>query len=209
MKSLTVFLRAALAQLSALLNALIRVVQVQRRAQLIVVLLVSAIVGFLVAYTVHSTRSLKHQWASHKSVLVIAHDIAAGDSLNSSNTLLVDLPLAIQPINALTVLPLQARTRIALSTRTTLTDSMIVVDGFRIQIPQGWRGVAMSTDLVAPTLVVGDHVDVVSFDTVIAGAALVIEVSPTQGITIAVPAATAAVVATASRTGDISLVLAT
>ncbi|NCX05540.1 MAG: hypothetical protein EBW68_07145, partial [Actinobacteria bacterium] len=60
-----------------------------------------------------------------------------------------------------------------------------------------------------PTVIAGDHVDVVTADTVIAAGALVIEVSPTNGITIAVPAESAAVVATASRNGDASLVLAT
>ena len=67
----------------------------------------------------------------------------------------------------------------------------------------------MPTDLVAPTVIAGDHVDVVSADAVIAAGALVIEVSATNGITIAVPAESAAVVATASRNGDASLVLAT
>jgi hypothetical protein len=86
---------------------------------------------------------------------------------------------------------------------------MILRDNARFQIPSGWRGVAMPTDLVAPTVIAGDHVDVVSADTVITAGALVIEVSPTNGITIAVPAESAAVVATASRNGDASLVLAT
>lgn len=67
----------------------------------------------------------------------------------------------------------------------------------------------MPTDLVAPTVIAGNHVDVVSADTIIAAGALVIEVSPSNGITIAVPAEYAAIVATASRAGDASLVLAT
>jgi hypothetical protein len=99
--------------------------------------------------------------------------------------------------------------RIALSSSTAISASMILLDNARFQIPSGWRGVAMPTDLVAPTVIAGDHVDVVSADTVITAGALVIEVSPTNGITIAVPAESAAVVATASRNGDASLVLAT
>jgi len=209
MKSLTVFLRVALAQFTTLLNALIRALQIQRRAQLIAVLVVSIAIGFLVARTVHSTRATQQQWTSKVSILVTSRNLAAGESLTSENTQYVALPIAIQPHEALTKIPADARTRIALSSRTALSTSMIIGDNGRIQIPSGWRGVAMPTDLVAPTVIAGDHVDVVSADAVIAAAALVIEVSPSNGITIAVPAEAAAIVATASRNGEASLVLAT
>jgi len=209
MKSLTFFLRTAIAQFTTLLNVLIRALQIQRRAQLIAVLVVSILIGFLVARTVHATRTSQHQWASQTSVLVTTNNVAAGESLTNANTHRVALPLAIQPPDALTEIPTNARMRLALSSRTALTSSMIIRDNARIQIPSGWRGVAMPTDLVAPTVIAGDHVDVVTADTVIAAGALVIEVSTTNGITIAVPAESSAVVATASRNGDASLVLAT
>jgi Flp pilus assembly protein CpaB len=209
MKSLSVFLRVALAQFTTLLNVLIRALQIQRRAQLIAVLVVSIIIGFLVARTVHSTRATQHQWASQVSILVTSDNVAAGEELTNANTHRVALPMAIQPPDALTEIPTNARMRIALSSSTALSTSMILRDNARFQIPSGWRGVAMPTDLVAPTVIAGDHVDVVSADTVITAGALVIEVSPTNGITIAVPAESAAVVATASRNGDASLVLAT
>jgi len=209
MKSLTFFLRTAIAQFTTLLNVLIRALQIQRRAQLIAVLVISVVIGFLVARTVHATRTSQHQWASQTSVLVTTNNVAAGESLTNANTHRVALPLAIQPPDALTEIPTNARMRLALSSRTALTSSMIIRDNARIQIPSGWRGVAMPTDLVAPTVIAGDHVDVVTADTVIAAGALVIEVSTTNGITIAVPAESSAVVATASRNGDASLVLAT
>ena len=209
MKSLTFFLRTALAQFTTLFNVLIRALQIQRRAQLIAVLVVSVVIGFLVARTVHSTRATHQQWASQVSILVTSRNVAAGESITNANTHRVALPLAIQPPDALTKIPTNARSRIALSARTALSKSMIVRDNARIQIPSGWRGVAMPTDLVAPTVIAGDRVDVVSADAVIAAGALVIEVSATNGITIAVPAESAAVVATASRNGDASLVLAT
>ena len=209
MKSLTFFLRTAIAQFTTLLNVLIRALQIQRRAQLIAVLVVSILIGFLVARTVHSTRATQQQWVSHVSVLVTSRNLAAGESITDVNTTRVALPLAIQPDEALTEIPTNARTRIALPSRTALSTAMIIRDNARIQIPSGWRGVAMPTDLVAPTVIAGDHVDVVSADAVIAAGALVIEVSTKNGITIAVPAESAAVVATASRNGDASLVLAT
>jgi Flp pilus assembly protein CpaB len=209
MKSLTFFLRTALTQFTTLLNVLIRALQIQRRVQLIAVLVVSILIGFFVARTVHSTRATQQQWTSKVSILVTSRKLAAGESLTNENTQYIALPIAIQPPDALTKIPADARTRIALTSRTALSISMIIRDNARIQIPSGWRGVAMPTDLVAPTVIAGDHVDVVNADTVIAAGALVVEVSPTNGITIAVPAESAAVVATASRNGDASLVLAT
>ncbi len=209
MKSLTFFLRSALAQFTTIINVVIRALQIQRRAQFIAVLVVSVVIGFLVARTVHSTRSTQHQWTSQVSVLVTSRNIAAGEALTNANTHRVALPLAIQPHDVLTEIPANARTRITLLSRTALSTSMVIGDNARFQIPSGWRGVAMPADLVVPTVVAGDHVDVVSVDAVIAARALVIEVSPSNGITIAVPAESAAVVATASRNGDASLVLAT
>ena len=111
MKSLTVFLRVALAQLTTLLNALIRALQIQRRAQLIAVLVVSIAIGFLVARTVHSTRATQQQWTSKVSILVTSRNLAAGESLTSENTQYVALPIAIQPHEALTKIPADARTR--------------------------------------------------------------------------------------------------
>ena len=209
MKPLTVFLRAARAQFTTLLNAVIRALQVQRRAQLFAVLIVSVVIGFLVARTVHSTHATQRQWVSQVSVLVTSRNVSMGEVLTSANTHHVALPLAIQPHDALTEIPTNARMRIAVSSRTALSSSMIIRNNARIQIPSGWRGVAMPNDLVAPTVIAGDHIDVVSADSVIAAGALVMEVSPENGITIAVPAESAAVVATASRNGDASLVLAT
>ena len=123
MKSLTVFLRVALAQFTTLLNVLIRALQIQRRAQLIAVLVVSIAIGFLVARTVQSTRTSQHQWASQVSILVTSNNVAAGEILTNANTHRVALPLAIQPPDALTEIPTNARTRIALSSSTPLSTS--------------------------------------------------------------------------------------
>ncbi|MDP5069239.1 MAG: hypothetical protein NWP35_06985, partial [Ilumatobacteraceae bacterium] len=105
MKSLTFFLRTALAQFTTLLNVLIRALQIQRRAQLIAVLVVSILIGFFVARTVHSTRATQHQWTSKVSILVTSRNLAAGESLTNENTQYVALPLAIQPHQALTKIP--------------------------------------------------------------------------------------------------------
>ena len=79
MKSLTFFLRTALAQFTTLLNVLIRALQIQRRVQLIAVLVASILIGFFVARTVHSTRATQQQWTSKVSILVTSSNLAAGE----------------------------------------------------------------------------------------------------------------------------------
>jgi hypothetical protein len=131
-----------------------------------------------------------------------------GEELTSANTTRVELPMAIIAADALTTIPRNARVRIAVENRTALTTSLISVNGERIALPTGWRGIALPTDLMAPQVRAGDHVDVISADLVVAANALVIEVSTRNGVTIGVPAESAAIVATAIRAGDASLVIA-
>jgi Flp pilus assembly protein CpaB len=208
MTSLSTFLRAARSQFTHLLHALIRSLHRERTSQLVAVVISCSLVSFFIVESLHSARSHRHQWASNHIVLVARGHIAMGDMLTSDNTTRVELPMAIIATDALTVIPRDARVRIAIENRTALTSSMISLDGERIALPAGWRGIALPADLMAPQVRAGDHVDVISADQVVAANALIIEVSTRNGITIGVPAESAAIVATAVRTGDASLVIA-
>ena len=208
MTSPSTFLRTARAQFTQLLHALIRSLHRERTSQLVAVLVSCSLVSFLIVESLHTARSHRHQWASHHSVLVARGHLAIGEELTRANTTHVEIPLAIIPTDALITIPHNARVRIALNNRTALTTSMISLTGERIALPTGWRGVALPADLIAPQVHAGDRVDVISADRVVAANALVIEVSTSNGITIGVPAESAAIVATAVRTGDASLVLA-
>jgi len=208
MTSPSTFLRTARAQFTQLLHALIRSLHRERTSQLVAVVVSCSIVSFLIVESLHSARSHRHQWASNHIVLVTRGHIAMGEELTSANTTRVELPMAIIAADALTTIPRNARVRIAVENRTALTTSLISVNGERIALPTGWRGIALPTDLMAPQVRAGDHVDVISADLVVAANALVIEVSTRNGVTIGVPAESAAIVATAVRAGDASLVIA-
>lgn len=208
MTSLRTFLRAANSQFVSLSNATIRALQRERRAQLFALIGASLLVACIITYALQSARHHQHQWSSNTFILVTTSPIAANESITPANTRRVELPLAVVAADALRTIPTGARLRIALGASTPITMSMIAVDGSRIDIPDGWRGVALPADLIAPQVASGDRVDVIAADQVIAPNALVIEVSTEQGITIAVPAESAAVVATATRTGEAGIVLA-
>ena len=208
MTPLRTILRTANAQFNSLINTTIRALQRERRAQFFALVGACFLVACVITYALQSARHHQRQWASNTFVLVAASSIAANETLTNANTQRVELPLAVVADDALRTIPSGARLRITLRTATPITASMITVDGARIDIPDGWRGVALPADLIAPQVVSGDRVDVIAADQVIAPNALVIEVSQSQGITIAVPAESAAVVATATRTGVAGIVLA-
>lgn len=208
MTSLRTFLRTANSQFISLTNATIRALQRERRAQLFALIAACFVVAIVITAALQSARHHQHKWSSNTFVFVTASPIAANELVTAANTRRVELPLAVIAADALRTIPTGARLRIALGASTPITTSMISVDGSRIDIPDGWRGVALPADLIAPQVASGDRVDVIAADQVIAPNALVIEVSSDNGITIAVPAESAAIVATATRTGDAGIVLA-
>ena len=208
MTPLRTFLRTANAQFISLINTTMRALQRERHAQFFAVVGSCFLVASVMTYAMQSARHHQRKWASDTFVLVAASSIAANETLTNANTKRIELPLAVVADDALRTIPVGARLRFAMRAATPITTSMITVDGARIDIPNGWRGVALPADLIAPQVVSGDRVDVIAADQVIAPNALVIEVSQTQGITIAVPVESAAIVATATRAGEAGIVLA-
>lgn len=203
MKSLAPFLRAAAQQFSSLVNATISALQVKRRAQVVAVALLSLLVAFVLTATVRSTRILQHQWSSQRTVLVTTNPIAAGEELTAFNTKRVDLPLAVLPVDAVTTIRLGDSSRIALQPQTAVTAAMVVPAEDTVQIPEGWRVVALPSDMPAPPLHLRDAVDVVAGDAVVAAGVIVASLSP---LTIAVPADVAPSVASVVHMGEASLV---
>lgn len=203
MKSLAPFLRAAAQQFSSLVNATISALQVKRRAQVVAVALLSLVVATILTSAVRSTRLHQQQWSSHRTVLVSTKPIAAGEKLTTLNTQRVDLPLAVLPIDAVASIQPGDTTRIALQPQTAVTEAMVVPANDTVQIPEGWRVVALPSDMPAPPLHLRDAVDVVAGDAVIAAGVIVASLSP---LTIAVPADVAPSVASVVHMGEASLV---
>jgi Flp pilus assembly protein CpaB len=140
-------------------------------------------------------------------VLVSTRALRAGESLTLANTHQVDLPEAIIADDAIADIPTNATTRIGIAANTPLSLSLISSDDAPLQLPEGWKGVALPIDLITPPVRVGDTVDVIARDVVIASGALVAQIDPARGITLAVPGEQAAMVATAAHLGEIGIVL--
>ena len=203
MKSLVPFLRAAAQQFSSLVNVIISALQMKRRAQVVAVTLLSLVVATFLTSAVQSTRAHQQRWSSHRTVLVSTKPIAAGEELTALNTQRVDLPLAVIPFDAVTSIQSGDTSRIALQPHTAVTEAMVVPANDTVQIPDGWRVVALPNDMPAPPLHLRDAVDVVAGDAVVAAGVIVASLSP---LTIAVPAEVAPSVASVVHMGEASLV---
>jgi len=208
MFSLQQFARSAQQQFHSLRAVVIQELHTTRRAQLIAVTAVALSLGVITSSLVVSAQRNKSQWTEYQTVLVTRNAIRAGESLSANNTTLTRVPTVFVPHQPLTALPRSGTARVALSANTIVSASLSLSDDTTIAIPEGWRGVAMPRDLPAPPLSAGDVVDVVSTALTIAAGAIVVGISATSGITIAVPAESAPAVATAFRLGEASLVLA-
>lgn len=203
MTSPSQFLRAAGQQFSSLVNRTISALQVKRRAQVVAVALVSLLVAALVSSAVLATRHAQHQWASHRRVVVVTASLAIGDELSSKNTRLVDVPLAVLPVNVVTEIHTGDTARIALQRNTAVTEAMITPAKESVHIPTGWRVIALPNDMPAPPLHLNDVVDVVGGEEIVAAGVIVASLQP---LTIAVPADVAATVASVVHMGEASLV---
>jgi hypothetical protein len=207
MFSLKQFARSAHQQFQSLRVIVIRELHTARRMQLTVVIAIALTIGLFCTHFIMSAHDNKKKWSAYQSVLVTKRTVRAGELLTVNNTTLVRVPTVFVPITSLTALSPSTTARIALSANTIVSISLTVSDNNTVDIPEGWRGVAMPRDLPAPPLSAGDVVDVVSIAATIAPGAVVVAVSLTDGVTLAVPADLAPVVATAFRLGEASLVL--
>lgn len=180
-----------------------------RRAQTLAVAACAVLVSLLLTAAFSSARHARYRWTATSDVLVTTTWTRPGDTLGANNTSVQKMPAALVPADALTAPPNGSTLRVGLGPNTALTESMVAGAQGSVSVPDNWRVVAMGADVTAPVLVPGDKVDVVSADRVLAASAIVTAAATdAQGPTIAVPADAAAVVATAARLGEASLVLA-
>ena len=209
MQQFLAHLRRANAVLAALLDRTIELLHVQRRAQTVAVVSVAALVTLMVGAMFLQFQRARDAWGATAQAVIASRLLETGEMLSADNTQLVDVPVGLIADDALESVPAGATVRIGVETNTLITASMVSGVDQSIEVPEGWRIVAMAIDVTAPTLVPGDTVDVVSTDSVLASGAIVIApATDTQGPSIAVPQDAAAVVATAAREGTASLVLA-
>lgn len=203
MKSLSLFLRAASQQFSALVHGTITTLQVKRTAQLVAVLGLSLFCALLITHAVRSASMHQKKWASQRTVLVVASAIKEGDKFTSSNTRRLDIPVAVTPDDAVERITPGDTARFGLQPNTAVTAAMVLSAQETVAIPSGWRIVALPADMPSPPLQLRDSVDVVAGEAVIAAGVIVASLEP---LTIAVPAEVAASVASVAQLGEASLI---
>lgn len=202
-------LRRANASLATTLDVVVTMLQTRRRAQTVAVVGASCACALVMIVAVARANAARDSWQLTGTVLVTTRWVDAGEPITVDNVGLIEVPGALVADDALGEIPVGATLRVALAPRTFLTESMVAGASQTIDIPDGWRVVAMGVDVTAPALSPGDRVDVVSADQVLASGAFVTSsATDSQGPSVAVPQEVAAVVATAARLGEASLVLA-
>ena len=205
MNSLTLFLRAATQQFSALIQRIISILQVKRTAQLGAVLALSLFIAVLITHALRIATAQQKKWTSDRGVLVVTLPLDEGDELTPQNTRRLYLPLAITPDDALENFDAGDTARFALQPNTPLTTAMVSSAQDTVTVPEGWRIVALPTDMPSPPLQLRDSVDVVAGQAIIASGVIVVSLQP---LTIAVPAEVAASVASVAQLGEASLISA-
>ena len=150
-------------------------------------------------------------------VLVASHNIEPGDAITSqlfitrtfvrsavAPTALHEVQIGLVAQQHISVGELLTSTNIGASTST------------QIQLPVGFRSVAIVPPAALPPMHVGDHVDIIANGVVLAADALVLSLIESTtgansgvltGVIVAVPAELAAAVASAAAIGDATLVV--
>jgi hypothetical protein len=205
MKSLSLFLRTAAQQFSVLTQRLMLALHMKRTAQLGAVLVLSLFVAVFITHSLRTASAQQKKWTSDRAVLVVTSPLDEGDELTAQNTRRFNIPFAITPDDALENFAVGDTARFSLQPNTALTASMVSSAQETVAVPDGWRIVALPTDMPSPPLQLRDSVDVVAGQAVIAAGVLVVSLQP---LTIAVPADVAASVASVAQLGEASLISA-
>jgi hypothetical protein len=183
----------------------------RRRQQVIAGLVCCAAVTFFV--TLSRMQSATRSLGATVVVLVASHNIGPGDAITSQ--LFVTRTFvrsAVAPTALHTVqLGLVAQQSISIGELLTTTNTGTSTSK-QLQLPIGFRSVAIVPPAALPPMQVGDHVDIIANSVVLAADALVlslIENTPgvITGVIVAVPAELSAAVASAAAIGDATLVV--
>jgi hypothetical protein len=183
----------------------------RRRQQVIAGLVCCAALTFFV--TLSRMQSATRSLGATVVVLVASHNIGPGDAITSQ--LFVTRTFvrsAVAPTALHTVqFGLVAQQSISIGELLTTTNTGTNTST-QLQLPIGFRSVAIVPPAALPPMQVGDHVDIIANGVVLAADALVlslIENTPgvITGVIVAVPAELSAAVASAAAIGDATLVV--
>ena len=179
----------------------------RRRQQVIASLVCCAALTFFI--TLSRMQSATASLGSTTPVLIASSNIEPGDIITTQLFSLRTLPRSAVTPTALhdlqTGLVAQQSISIGELLTTTNTDTST---SKQLQLPVGFRSVAIVPPAALPPMQVGDHVDIIANGIVLAADALVLSlIENTPGVIVAVPAELSAAVASAAAIGDATLVV--
>ena len=183
----------------------------RRRQQVIAGLVCCVALTFFV--TMSRMQSATRSLGATVVVLVASHNIGPGDAITSQlfvTRTFVRSAVAPTALHAVQ-LGLVAQQSISIGELLTTTNTGSSTSK-QLQLPTGFRSVAIVPPAALPPMQVGDHVDIIANGIVLAADALVlslIENTPgvITGVIVAVPAELSAAVASAAAIGDATLVV--
>jgi len=179
----------------------------RRRQQVIAVLVCCAGLTFFV--TLRRMQSATASLGLTTPVLIATSSIKPGDIITTQLFNLRTLPRAAVTPTALHDLQtgLVAQQSISIGELLTTTNTGASTSK-QLQLPVGFRSVAIVPPAALPPMQVGDHVDIIANGIVLAADALVLSlIENTPGVIVAVPAELSAAVASAAAIGDATLVV--
>jgi flagella basal body P-ring formation protein FlgA len=139
------------------------------------------------------------------TVYVAVGELRPGDTITAARVRAVEQPSSFLPPTALDTSPVgsTARQHIAPGEHLTSTNVHAQADD---HVPAGWRVVAVTARAALPPLAAGAYVDVIARAEVLVSGAVVVSVHDDgRSAMVAVPASTAAVVATEAALGEATL----
>ena len=179
----------------------------RRRQQAIAGLVCFAALMFFI--TLSRMQSATDSLGLTTPVLIASSNIEPGDIITTQLFILRTLPRSAVTPTALHNLQtgLVAQQSISIGELLTTTNTGTSTSK-QLQLPVGFRSVAIVPPAALPPMQVGDHVDIIANGIVLAADALVLGlIEDTIGVIVAVPADLSAAVASAAAIGDATLVV--
>jgi hypothetical protein len=187
----------------------------RRRQQVIAVLACCA--GLTYFVTLSRMQSATASLGSTTTVLIATSSIKPGDIITDQLFSLRTLPRSAVAPTVLHIAQLGLVAQQPISTGELLTTTNTGTSATQqLQLPTGFRSVAVMPPAALPPMQVGDHVDIIANGTVLAADALVLSlmqnttsavIGEIVGVIVAVPAELSAAVASAAAIGDATLVV--
>ena len=187
----------------------------RRRQQVIACLVCCAALTFFV--TLSRMQSATSSLGKTTSVLIATSDIKPGDLITSQLFILRTFPRSAVAPTALHDVQIGSIAQQSISKGELLTTTNTGTSTSKqLQLPVGFRSVAIVPPAALPPMHVGDHVDIIANGIVLAADALVLSLMENTtgtangavlGVVVAVPAELSAAVASATAIGDATLVV--